>query len=94
MMGRLLSELHDEWMKDPDYRRDHAALDDEFTMAETFMRARFNAGLTQGQVAERMGTTQSVVARLESGRSKPSMRTLERFAAAVGTKVRLVLEAK
>jgi ribosome-binding protein aMBF1 (putative translation factor) len=93
-MGRLLSELHDEWMKDADYRRDHAALEEEFALAETFIRARANAGLTQEQVAARMGTTQSVVARLESGRSKPSMRTLERFADAVGAKVRLVLEAK
>jgi DNA-binding XRE family transcriptional regulator len=94
MMGTSLSKLHDEWMKDPEYRRDHAALEDEFALAETFIRARAHANLTQEQVAERMGTTQSAVARLESGRSKPSMRTLERFADAVGAKVKLVLEAK
>jgi ribosome-binding protein aMBF1 (putative translation factor) len=93
-MGRSLQDLHQEWMKDPEYKREHAALADEFAMAETFIRARVRSGLTQEQVAERMGTTQSVVARLESGRSKPSFRSLERFADAVGAKVKLVLEAK
>jgi predicted transcriptional regulator len=93
-MATPLSRGHDRWMQDPDDQRDHAASEDEFAMAETFIRARAHANLTQEQVAERMGTTQSVVARLESGRSKPSMRTLERFADAVGTKVKLVLEAK
>ncbi|MGL4636242.1 MAG: helix-turn-helix domain-containing protein [Beijerinckiaceae bacterium] len=93
-MGRKLSEIHQEWMKNPEYQREYDALEDEFAMAETFIRARANANLTQEQVAERMGTTQSVVARLESGRSKPSYRTLERFADAVGAKVKLVLEAK
>jgi DNA-binding XRE family transcriptional regulator len=93
-MGRKLSEIHREWMKNPEYQREYDALEDEFAMAETFIRARAHANLTQEQVAERMGTTQSAVARLESGRSKPSMRTLERFADAVGAKVKLVLEAK
>jgi ribosome-binding protein aMBF1 (putative translation factor) len=93
-MGKSLNDLHKGWMKDPAYQRDHAALEDEFALAESFIRARAQSGLTQEQVAERMGTTQSVVARLESGRSKPSLRTMERFADAVGAKVKLVLEAK
>ena len=40
--------------------------------------------MSQAQVAERMGTTQSTVARLESGRHPPSLRTVQRFAQAVG----------
>ena len=50
------------------------------------------AGLTQGDVAARMGTTQSVVARIESGRGTPSMQTVKRFANAVGARavVRMV----
>ena len=46
--------------------------------------SRPRAGLSQSEVAQRMGTTQSVVARLESGKRPPSMRTVERFAQAVG----------
>ena len=87
-------DIKSQWMKDPEYQREHATLADEFAMAETFIRARVRSGLTQEQVAERMGTTQSVVARMESGRSKPSYRSLERFADAVGARVKLVLEAK
>lgn len=44
-------------------------------------------GLSQRQLADRMGTTQSVIARLEAGGSKPSLTTLERTAAALGTAV-------
>jgi transcriptional regulator with XRE-family HTH domain len=50
--------------------------------------------LTQQQVAKRMKTTQAVIARLESGRTKPSTRTLERFAAATGCYLRIALEPR
>jgi len=61
----------------------------------SFLTARADAGLTQAQVAERMGTTQSAVARLESNLARnkfPSMRTLRKYAEAVGkmVEVRLV----
>ncbi len=42
--------------------------------------------------ARRMGTTQAVVARLEGGKVRPSTRTLERFAAATGCKLKISLE--
>ena len=48
--------------------------------------------MTQEQVAEAMGTTQAVVARLEGGRIRPTTRTLERFAKATGTKLRISFE--
>jgi len=50
------------------------------------------AGLTQGDVAARMGTTQSVVARIESGKGTPSMRTVPRFASAVGARALVRME--
>ena len=61
---------------------------EESALLDALLRARQEAGLTQAQVAERMGTTQAVIARLESGRVKPSTRTLERFARATGTRAR------
>lgn len=87
-------ELHDEWMKAPDYREAYAALDPEFALARALIAARVRAGLTQEQVASRMKTTQSVVARLESGRVRPSTKTLERFAEATGTRLRIEFEAR
>lgn len=56
------------------------------------IEARAAAGLTQQQLAERMQTTQTVIARLESGKVKPSARTLEKFAAATGMRLRIKFE--
>lgn len=85
-------ELFAEWDKDLEFRKEYDALEEEFALAEAFIRARAGADLTQEQVAERMGTTQAVIARLESGRVKPSTRTLERFAKATGTRLRIAFE--
>ncbi|MFO1068942.1 MAG: helix-turn-helix transcriptional regulator [Geminicoccaceae bacterium] len=61
-------------------------------LAAALAAARGRAGLTQAQLAARMGTTQTVIARLERGRTKPSTRTLERFAEATGSRLRITLE--
>ena len=51
--------------------------------------ARAAAGLTQAALAERMGTTQSAIARLEGGRVSPSVETLRKYAKAVGKRLRV-----
>jgi transcriptional regulator with XRE-family HTH domain len=56
------------------------------------MQVRANAGLTQEELAKRTKTTQSVIARLESGRIKPFTQTLQRLAAATGTQVKITFE--
>ena len=78
-MSRI-RDLHIGWMKDPAYRAEYDALEGEFALAAALIRARANAGLTQAQLAERMGTKQEVVARWEGGKVLPSTRTLARFA--------------
>lgn len=87
-----VDEVIDEWMKEPAFREAYDALEEEFALASALIEARARAELTQAQVAERMGTTQAAVARLESGRSKPSTRTLQRFAEATGSRVRITFE--
>jgi ribosome-binding protein aMBF1 (putative translation factor) len=82
-----------DWRKDPQYRQAYDELEREFSLATAMILARARAGLTQEQLARRMRTTQAVVARLESGRVKPSTRTLERFAAATGTRLKISFEA-
>jgi len=81
-----------EWRKDPDYVREYEALEHEFTLASAVIGARTRAGLTQEQLAERMHTSQSAIARLESGRSNPSVTTLEKLAAATNSRLRVTLE--
>lgn len=92
-MSRMrIDDLHKEWIKDLKYRREYEALEEEFSLAGALIEARTRAGLTQEQVAVRMKTTQAVVARLEGGGSKPSTRTLERYAEATGSRLRIVFE--
>jgi ribosome-binding protein aMBF1 (putative translation factor) len=81
-----------EWHKDPEFRAAYDALEDEFALASALIKARADADMTQEQVAAAMGTTQAVVARLEGGRIRPTTRTLERFAKATGTKLRISFE--
>ncbi|MGE3230252.1 MAG: helix-turn-helix domain-containing protein [Hyphomicrobium sp.] len=89
-----LDELHRRSMKRPSYRRAYQALEAEFALAEAFIAARARAGLTQAELAARMGTKQSYVARLEAGRTLPSVRTLEKFARATGTNLKIAFEPR
>ncbi len=84
-------KVRDEWMKDPAFRAEYERLAPEFALARALIKARTNAKLTQAQVAKRMGTTQSVVARIESGQNAPNLRTLEKYAEAVGRRIEVKL---
>jgi transcriptional regulator with XRE-family HTH domain len=92
-MARI-SEMHKKWMKEPKYRKAYDALEEEFALASAVMEVRNRAGLTQEELAQKMGTTQPVVARLESGRSRPSMRTLARLADATGSRLHISFEPR
>lgn len=87
-----ISDLHNEWMESPEYRAAYDALEDEFTLAAALIEARSRAGLTQGELADRMQTTQSVVARLEGGHVMPTTRTLEKIAKATGSRLKISFE--
>jgi predicted transcriptional regulator len=80
------------WRKDSKYVAVYQALEKEFALASALIKARAEADMTQEQGAAAMGTTQAVVARLESGKVLPSTRTLERFAKATRTRLRISFE--
>jgi transcriptional regulator with XRE-family HTH domain len=84
-----IRDLHARWMRDPTYRQDYEALEGEFALASALIRARADAGLTQEELAERMGTKQEVIARWEGGKVMPSTRTLARLAKATGTRLQI-----
>jgi ribosome-binding protein aMBF1 (putative translation factor) len=77
----------------PKVKAEYDALAPEFPIAVELLRARLRAGLSQTELAARMGTSQSAVARLESGDTLPSTKTLLRYARATGSKVRVKLLA-
>ena len=82
-----LKDLKKRFMEDPEFREEYARIDDEFTLIEALVRARTAAKLTQAELARRLGTTQSAIARLEGGGVSPSFTTLRRYAEATGTRL-------
>jgi len=85
-------EVFAAWQKDPAYREAYDALDEEYAIVEALMKARAQMGLSQVQVAERMNTTQSAVARLEAQAHRASLKTLRSYAKATGHRLRITLE--
>lgn len=79
-----LRELKAQAFKSPKVRAAYEEMSDEYALASALIDARVKAKLTQTELARRMGTTQSAIARLESGRAMPSGATLLKFAKAVG----------
>ena len=84
-----VADLHKKWSKHAEYRTTYDGLGPEFEISRSLIEARTRVKLTQAQLAQRMNTTQSVVARLESGRTLPSTRTLEKIAQATRTRLRI-----
>jgi len=72
-----------EMLKNPAVRREYDALEPEYELARSIISGRMAKGLSQRQLAARVGTKQPVISRLESGASKPSLSLLERVAKAL-----------
>jgi len=89
-----LAELKARLLDDAETLAAYESMEAEYAIARELIAARSRAGLSQAEVAERMGTSQSTIARLESGRTLPSLRTLDRYARATGSKAVLRLEAE
>ena len=89
-----ISELKKRWMADPDFRVGYDEADAEYSVIEALVRARNEANLSQAELAKRLGTTQSAVARLEAGGVSPSISTLRRYAAATGSRLEFQLVPK
>ncbi|MEO7190589.1 MAG: helix-turn-helix transcriptional regulator [Vicinamibacterales bacterium] len=87
-----ISDLYRRWNKDVDYKDAYDVLGEEFDLTRALIEARTAAGLSQAQLARRMKTSQSYIARIEGGTVRPSTEALERFAQATGTRLRITFE--
>ncbi len=90
-MEQLLDALP-ALLRDPEFAKACEESAEEFALARAIIKARVDAGLSQQDLAEKMATTQSTVARLESGRHLPSMSTLKKLSSATGTRLSIHLE--
>ena len=91
-MGIPLKKIAKRWKKEPEFQAGYDALEEEFALASLLIEARTRSKLTQAELAEKMGTSQSTIARLESGKGKPSLSTLRRLAKATGMRLKISLE--
>lgn len=85
-------ELHDEWMKDPEYKKEYDKLETEFQIASQMIKARIKKKMTQEQLAKKINSGQAVISRLEGMNGKPSISLLERIARALGTKLQITIQ--
>jgi len=84
-------DIHAESMlQDPEYRREYESLEEEFALIDVLVKARTRSGLTQAQVADRLGVSQPAVARIESGKNI-SYKALRRYASAIGCTLKVDL---
>lgn len=81
----------ESFAKNPKLKKAYDALEEEFSLAEAVIKKRIEKGLTQKQLADRAGTKQSAIARLESGNYNPSFAFLRKIAGALDTKVKITL---
>jgi|HubBroStandDraft_1064217.scaffolds.fasta_scaffold354879_1 DNA-binding XRE family transcriptional regulator len=80
-------------LRDPEVKAKYDRLGPIYVLVFELVEARHRAGLTQAQLAERMGTTQSAIARLENARHMPSLGMAARYAEAMGQRLDIHLEA-
>lgn len=79
-------------LKNPDVKREFNALRPQYELAARVIELRLQKGLSQAQLAKKIGTGQSAIARLESGDYNPSMVFLEKVAKATGVQLKVKLE--
>ena len=89
------NDMLKEWKQNPAFQREYDALEAELLLFDELLNARKEAGLTQADVADRMGTKTSAIARLEAGggskKHSPSIATLRKYAEAVGCQLEIKL---
>lgn len=86
-----ITDLAKKWSEDPEFKREYDRLGPVYEIVSALIEARHNAGLTQEELAIRMGTTQSAIARLENAHRLPSVEFATRYASAVGRRLAIQL---
>jgi ribosome-binding protein aMBF1 (putative translation factor) len=83
------AQLQKSLLRKPGFKEAYDALDLEFALVDALVKARARQGLTQAQLAKKVGTKQSAIARFESGKSNPSLAFIRKLSHALGLELRL-----
>ncbi|WP_198525657.1 helix-turn-helix domain-containing protein [Thiomicrorhabdus sp. Kp2] len=84
-----LSDFKKELLQQDDFKNEYDALEEEFQFIRVLIDMREKSGLTQEEIAKKMGTQKSNISRLEKGTSNPGWKTLKKYAHACGFKIQL-----
>lgn len=85
-------DVRKKWMENLEFVKEYEALEEEFSLVSALIAARTEADMTQQEVAEKMETSQSYIAKMEGGTISPSMKALKRYAAATGSRLKIIFE--
>ena len=83
-MGRTYKEFLVEKLKDPEFRKEWNELEPEFQLIKAMLQGREEQNLSQRQLADRTGVTQSDISKIESGEANPTLETLKKLAKGLG----------
>jgi transcriptional regulator with XRE-family HTH domain len=87
-----LQNLKDNAFKNPEVKAEYDLLESEFALIHTLLSMRKKSGLTQDEVAKRMGTQKGNISRLEKGSSNPSWKTIQNYAHACGFEISMKIK--
>jgi ribosome-binding protein aMBF1 (putative translation factor) len=87
-------ELKAQLMKDPEFKKEYEALEPEYRLLKAIIEQRLKKGLSQEMLAQKLGTKQEAIARLESGRANPTLRFLKKVATALDAELEISLQPK
>ena len=94
MQKKTYRQLKKELLKDKEVKKAYEKLGSEFTLIEMIIKKRIEKGLSQKELAQKIGTKQSAISRLESGTYNPSLSFLWKVGEALGAKLKISLAEK
>ncbi len=82
-------DLKKELLRDSEFKKEYDALEVEYSIITQVIQKRLDKKMSQKQLAEKIGTKQSAIARLEGGNANPSVAFLEKVSKALGSKLQI-----
>ena len=87
----LFADMKRVALQNPAFRKEYDALGPKYALISAMLDARNKKGMTQAEIAHRAGTTQSAIARFESGRTNPTLEFASRLSRALGARLEIRL---